>query len=67
MGRSAHRARELIVTERRTGEGGSCVVFMIYVLMHLWLIRERCTYPSHDIAIFRTTYISGWSYLTALT
>ena len=24
---------------------------MIYVLMYPWLMRERCTYPSHYIAL----------------
>ena len=27
------------------------MTFMIYVVMYLWLMRERCTYPSVSVAI----------------
>ena len=38
--------------QRRRRRGSTAFMwFMIYVLMVSWLMRELCTYPSHDIAI----------------
>lgn len=40
--------------------------FMIYVLMYAWLMSERCTYPSHDIAISNQRQIFQVADLTSL-
>ena len=33
--------------------------FMIYVLMYPWLMRERCTYPNHYVALRNQRPIAG--------
>ena len=34
--------------------------FMIYVLMYPWLMRDRCTYPNHYIALRNQRPVAGF-------